>query len=101
MTEGAQIGTSVLQVSAYDKDLGLNGEVCTCVFYLFSILKKICSTLPKKCVCFFVCFFVMLNHYCHATKHIVQSRTTVPPQRRLLFTVVMVVKGALLVQQAD
>lgn len=27
MTEGAQIGTSVLQVSAHDKDLGLNGEV--------------------------------------------------------------------------
>uniref|UniRef100_A0A665V8C9 Uncharacterized protein n=1 Tax=Echeneis naucrates TaxID=173247 RepID=A0A665V8C9_ECHNA len=28
VTEGAQIGTSVLQVSAHDKDLGLNGEVC-------------------------------------------------------------------------
>lgn len=28
MTEGAQIGTSVLQVSAHDKDLGLNGQVC-------------------------------------------------------------------------
>uniref|UniRef100_A0A3B4A3W0 Neural-cadherin-like n=1 Tax=Periophthalmus magnuspinnatus TaxID=409849 RepID=A0A3B4A3W0_9GOBI len=27
VTEGAQIGTSVLQVSAFDKDLGLNGEV--------------------------------------------------------------------------
>lgn len=27
VTEGAQIGTSVLQVSAHDKDLGLNGEV--------------------------------------------------------------------------
>lgn len=28
VTEGAEIGTSVLQVSAHDKDLGLNGEVC-------------------------------------------------------------------------
>lgn len=28
MTEGAQIGMSVLQVSAHDKDLGLNGQVC-------------------------------------------------------------------------
>uniref|UniRef100_A0A8C2WX51 Neural-cadherin-like n=1 Tax=Cyclopterus lumpus TaxID=8103 RepID=A0A8C2WX51_CYCLU len=28
VTEGAQIGTLVLQVSAHDKDLGLNGEVC-------------------------------------------------------------------------
>lgn len=28
VTEGAQIGTSVLQVSAHDKDLGLNGQVC-------------------------------------------------------------------------
>uniref|UniRef100_A0A667Y7I2 Uncharacterized protein n=1 Tax=Myripristis murdjan TaxID=586833 RepID=A0A667Y7I2_9TELE len=27
VTEGAQIGTSVLQVSAHDKDLGLNGEI--------------------------------------------------------------------------
>lgn len=27
VTEGAQIGTSVLQVSADDKDLGLNGQV--------------------------------------------------------------------------
>ncbi|KAK7891667.1 hypothetical protein WMY93_023630 [Mugilogobius chulae] len=27
VTEGAQIGTSVLQVSAFDKDLGLNGEI--------------------------------------------------------------------------
>lgn len=27
VTEGAQIGTSVLQVSAHDKDLGLNGQV--------------------------------------------------------------------------
>ncbi|XP_060892631.1 neural-cadherin-like [Labrus mixtus] len=27
VTEGAQIGTSVLQVSSHDKDLGLNGEI--------------------------------------------------------------------------
>uniref|UniRef100_A0A8C6Q4J4 Neural-cadherin-like n=1 Tax=Nothobranchius furzeri TaxID=105023 RepID=A0A8C6Q4J4_NOTFU len=27
VTEGAQMGTSVLQVSAHDKDLGLNGEI--------------------------------------------------------------------------
>lgn len=27
VTEGAKIGTSVLQVSAHDKDLGLNGQV--------------------------------------------------------------------------
>ncbi|CAB1450762.1 unnamed protein product [Pleuronectes platessa] len=27
VTEGAQVGTSVLQVSAHDKDLGLNGEI--------------------------------------------------------------------------
>lgn len=27
VTEGAQIGTSVLQVSAHDKDLGLNKQV--------------------------------------------------------------------------
>ncbi|CAF98271.1 unnamed protein product, partial [Tetraodon nigroviridis] len=27
VTEGAQIGTSVLQVSAHDKDLGLNGQI--------------------------------------------------------------------------
>uniref|UniRef100_A0A3Q1BB62 Neural-cadherin-like n=1 Tax=Amphiprion ocellaris TaxID=80972 RepID=A0A3Q1BB62_AMPOC len=32
VTEGAQIGTSVLQVSAHDKDLGLNGEVCYDLF---------------------------------------------------------------------
>uniref|UniRef100_A0A8C4HWF8 Neural-cadherin n=1 Tax=Dicentrarchus labrax TaxID=13489 RepID=A0A8C4HWF8_DICLA len=32
VTEGAQIGTSVLHVSAHDKDLGLNGEVCCYLF---------------------------------------------------------------------
>lgn len=32
VTEGAQVGTSVLQVSAHDKDLGLNGEVCAHLF---------------------------------------------------------------------
>ena len=31
VTEGAQIGTPVLQVSSHDKDLGLNGQVCVCV----------------------------------------------------------------------
>ena len=36
VTEGAQIGTSVLQVSAHDKDLGLNGEVSCYVLVFMS-----------------------------------------------------------------
>lgn len=35
VTEGAQIGTLVLQVSAHDKDLGLNGQVCADLLVIF------------------------------------------------------------------
>lgn len=37
VTEGAQIGTLVLQVSANDKDLGLNGEVGGCLFFVLML----------------------------------------------------------------
>lgn len=45
VTEGAQIGTSVLQVSAHDKDLGRNGEVCTC---LLDYLLMFCGQNKSK-----------------------------------------------------
>lgn len=41
MTEGAHIGTSVLHVSAHDKDLGLNGEVRIDLFAV-SVLNYLC-----------------------------------------------------------
>lgn len=37
VTEGAQIGTLVLQVSAHDKDLGLNGQVCAGLLVRFPL----------------------------------------------------------------
>lgn len=40
VTEGAHVGTSVLQVSAHDKDLGLNGEVGANLFAFFGSRKN-------------------------------------------------------------
>lgn len=40
VTEGAEIGTLVLQVSAHDKDLGLNGEVCADLQCIQKVLRR-------------------------------------------------------------
>lgn len=49
MTEGAQVGTSVLQVSAHDKDLGLNGEVCADLLVFLGIESAINTEFNNAC----------------------------------------------------